>query len=594
MAAPTASLQIPSSELLVGYGKWSELTYQQVWDQEAEYCLWTINKFQELVKEGDELPLPYVAGDSKMKCLAHWITEVDQKLQGVEPQFECDSDMEVVEVEKPENQQTLAERCAKLRAAAAAAKFYGVASPEEHAGIYTSWDECKPHVVGVKGVRFKSFPSEEEAAEYVKNPPPPAVRPSETPEAKAAREAAKVAKEEAKAVKAAEAKAAREQAKAAKDEAKAAKMAQAKATKEEAKAAKEAAKEEAKAAKLTEAIGFHKGKVTSLDVKQVAGKKRKSTVAPKPADTNDAQELKRSRNSSTTKGDSEMKDAQAMDVQAVAVAAEQPSKKLQKPSKATLLKKVAAKVKAKAKAKAATAKAKGKAKAKAKVTSPATTTGIISDADVVKRAKELGMTLPSNKTKAVNPTKGKREKESKTSTDTQAAKGCTKSSKAAATASTIDAKSISQDVLKRASELGMTKGLHNLASRADIISKGLSSEQLLDALIAADGLVNKAKNTILSPGPVAEPISPTPLDRWSPPISPEKHEEDKQEKADEDALAKTLSNLSATLRLVATPQPRKEEVHANAGVQPNLTESQMQRIKENRERALARKTQAGN
>lgn len=288
-----------------------------------------------------------------------------------------------------------------------------------------------------------------------------------------------------------------------------------------------------------------------------------------------------------------MTDAKAKDVQAVAVAGEQPNKKSQKPSKAIMLKKVAAKVKAKAKAKAATAKAKAHAKAKAKEASPAIPTGNISDEDVMKRAAALGMTLPSANAKGGNPTKVKREKESNTSTDSQVA-NCTKSSKAAATASTLDAKSIDESVLKRAAELGMTKGLHNLASRADVISKGLSSEQLLDALITADGLVNKAKNAIVSPGPVTEPISPTPLDRWSPPISPEKHEEDKQEKADEDELAKTLNNLSATLRLVATPQPRKEEVHVKVGVQPNLTEGQMQRIKENRERALARKTQAGN
>merc|ERR1719272_2774888 len=98
--------------------------------------------------------------------------------------------------------------------------------------------------------------------------------------------------------------------------------------------------------------------------KPAAGKKRESTVAPTPADAAEAQEPKRRRNSSTAKGDSEMKDAQEKDVQAVAVAGEQPNKKLQKPSKAMLLKKAAAKVKAKAKAKAATAKAKAPAKAK--------------------------------------------------------------------------------------------------------------------------------------------------------------------------------------------------------------------------------------
>lgn len=30
-------------------------------------------------------------------------------------------------------------------------------------GIYLSWDECKSHVTGVKGAKYKSFPSEREA-----------------------------------------------------------------------------------------------------------------------------------------------------------------------------------------------------------------------------------------------------------------------------------------------------------------------------------------------------------------------------------------------------------------------------------------------
>merc|ERR1719247_2329447 len=125
----------------------------------------------------------------------------------VKPECECDSDMEMVEVVKPECE-TLDKRVAKQRAEkeASSVKFYGVAAPEDHKGVYATWVECKPHVVGIKGAKYKSFPTEEEALEYIKNPP---LRKSETEDAIKAREAAQKAKEEAKAAKVAEAQAAK-------------------------------------------------------------------------------------------------------------------------------------------------------------------------------------------------------------------------------------------------------------------------------------------------------------------------------------------------------------------------------------------------
>ncbi|CAE7231699.1 unnamed protein product [Symbiodinium sp. CCMP2456] len=48
-------------------------------------------------------------------------------------------------------------------------KFYGVAAPVKR--ICTSWEECKPHVHGVKGAMYRSFATREEAEAYVNNPP---------------------------------------------------------------------------------------------------------------------------------------------------------------------------------------------------------------------------------------------------------------------------------------------------------------------------------------------------------------------------------------------------------------------------------------
>lgn len=47
-----------------------------------------------------------------------------------------------------------------------AAKFYAVRKGKKP-GIYTSWDMCKQQTDGFSGAEFKSFPTREEAEEYI-------------------------------------------------------------------------------------------------------------------------------------------------------------------------------------------------------------------------------------------------------------------------------------------------------------------------------------------------------------------------------------------------------------------------------------------
>merc|ERR1719215_1284813 len=90
--------------------------------------------------------------------------------------MEYDDNMELV---PKAGSETLAQRAGKILAGNAE-KFYAVASPTP--AVYTSWAECKPHVVGVKGAVYKSFPTREEAEAYVKNPPARTVKASKKPQ----------------------------------------------------------------------------------------------------------------------------------------------------------------------------------------------------------------------------------------------------------------------------------------------------------------------------------------------------------------------------------------------------------------------------
>lgn len=629
MDAPTGTIVMPSTDL-VGYGKWGELTYQQLWDQEPGYCLWTVNKFQELVKDGEELGTQYVLGDSAMKRLAQWITEVDAKRAAVEPQFECDSDMELVEVPNPQGE-TLAKRVALLRAESQS-KFYGVAAPEDHAGIYTSWIECKPHVVGIKGVMYKSFASEEEALDYVQNPPP---KKTETPEAIAAREQAAKAKEEAKAAKVAEAKAARE----AKEAEKAARAAESKVAKEEAKAiaksAKEAgktaevkAKEEAKAAKAAEASQKREAVITEVPEPKRgrktaaadAGAEQKpdtkassGTAAPaakkREADTTEVPKPKRGRKPAVADAGTDQTPDIKASAQTAAPAAEKPvmfegsSRSLKSLKKAKFAQNVKAKAKAKSKAKAV-AKSKAAA-AKAKTASAAKATPEAAAGEASKADQKAKADKEEAKAAKVAEAKAAREaKEAEKAAKAAEAKTAKEEAKAAKAKAAEDAKAadstsssaIPEEVLKRAEELGMAAALRNLGARAEIAEKGFSSEALLQTLVKAEGLVNKAKTLLLSPDFSPEDASPVSTSKIGLVLSPEKTlQERAQDNEANEELAKMLQGLSATLRLVSTPlksMAAKDDAHVKTDGQSSLTEAQMQRMKENRERALARKAQA--
>jgi hypothetical protein len=495
-----------SNSDLVGFGKWSELTYQELWDKEPVYCQWIVNKLQELIKLGEEQDTKYEEGESKLKRLAQWIMQTDNSLSAIEPEYECDSDLELIEVEKQENRKTLAERVGDKQAQSV--KFYGVAFPEDHAGVYNSWAECKPHVVGVKGVMYKSFQTEEEAEAYVRDPPP---RKSESSEVKAKREEARKAKDEAKAKKAEEVEARKQEAKVKKEEAR-------------------KAKEEAKTAKKGQALAAEPVQAgTKVTQHGQATKKRKTIADSKQSE----QTRKRARQGDTSTISTSSEAHPASDAQM----GRKPAPKSE--GKAGIaIKKAATKFKATTKAKVAKAKAEKK------------------DASE-KSVKTL------------------KQQTSQTTKET----GRNGANSAAPTTLPYD-----DDVWKRSEALGMTVALRNLATRAEIVSKDLSVEKLLDALIKADGLVNKAKHLLTSPCSTVEPQSPvtdSQKDRTPLTTSPEKVY---QEKRVHDVRGNIVCNLATTLKSASNGgSPVKEEVR--------VTDAQMLCIKENRECALARRAQ---
>lgn len=63
-------------------------------------------------------------------------------------------------------------------------KFYVVWSGKTP-GIYLTWDECKQQVTGVKGARYKGYPSMEEAKRAYSQEPPAYTRKATTPKAPA-------------------------------------------------------------------------------------------------------------------------------------------------------------------------------------------------------------------------------------------------------------------------------------------------------------------------------------------------------------------------------------------------------------------------
>lgn len=77
-----------------------------------------------------------------------------------------------------------------------AKKFYAVKMGKGGiSGIYLTWDECKAQVEGVSGVRYKSFPTMEEAEAFLRGEEAPKTPKSEKSEKSAEKEAAPPYKE---------------------------------------------------------------------------------------------------------------------------------------------------------------------------------------------------------------------------------------------------------------------------------------------------------------------------------------------------------------------------------------------------------------
>merc|ERR1711972_41259 len=145
-----------------------------------------MGKYQELVKIGDELDTPFVEGDTKIKRLALWLMQREKQCEENGPAYEYNANDELIEIP---SSRSLRERVEEWRLKEKGSKFYAIAAPEKR--VCTSWDECKPFVVGVKGVVYKSFGTREEAEESIENP---VIKMD--PE----KEAARAAKKEAKAI----------------------------------------------------------------------------------------------------------------------------------------------------------------------------------------------------------------------------------------------------------------------------------------------------------------------------------------------------------------------------------------------------------
>mmetsp|Transcript_100556 Transcript_100556/g.178565 ORF Transcript_100556/g.178565 Transcript_100556/m.178565 type:complete len:508 (-) Transcript_100556:128-1651(-) len=175
---PRAVETEPAGTDAVGFGKNIDKTYDEVWKTEPGYCLWTMNKFLEMVRDGKEQDTQFQEGESRMKRLAQWIIAREKICEEHGPQYEQNDDMEMVEVP---GTRSLKERVL-TDGGDKPAKFYGIAAPEKR--VCTSWAECKPLVHGVKGVMYRSFATREEAEAFVANPPERKTKPKEPKEPK--------------------------------------------------------------------------------------------------------------------------------------------------------------------------------------------------------------------------------------------------------------------------------------------------------------------------------------------------------------------------------------------------------------------------
>merc|ERR1712232_311751 len=68
-----------------------------MWEDAPVYCIWTLQKFNELVKDGQETNDQYVEGESKLKRFAQWLKTKDEQSEAMASVYEYDENGEPIE-----------------------------------------------------------------------------------------------------------------------------------------------------------------------------------------------------------------------------------------------------------------------------------------------------------------------------------------------------------------------------------------------------------------------------------------------------------------------------------------------------------------
>lgn len=556
MQAPpeTAPLAAATGSDPVAFGKHAEMSYDEAWSKEPGYCVWTMNKLQELIKDETERDTPFAEGDSMIKRFAQWIAEKEKACETNGPAFEYDANMELVEVP---GTRTLKERVAAALADRPA-KFYGIAFPEKR--VCTNWEECKPLVHGVKGVIYRSFATKEEAEDFVENPPQ---RPEK--KKKATKSAGDQKEPLTKKTKAVPKKKTTSTDDARKDDSPGAVEGSAQGNAESDANEKSSAVEIAASTGKRKSTGKRVQKEQTETTGHVEGSAQKRR-APRPKSAVKEQTTEAVGSSASqladggrnTEGDADAKEKSTGDSTGSGK------------SKATTKAKAKAKVKAKAKAKAKTkAKAKGKPKATA-------------------ASEEKGASDSSSKPTAVREG---------VTTKTPAARRAASNAKKPAEPTKPDIEPLSEELLLQADALGMTSSLRILASRPEIVSQKFPGHRILGALKEADGLVNKAKSILLGTGPTTPDRSQMPEQSSATKVTPAKTEQvDQHHMQHMNELRALLGEASLPVSQDLGEQATKKSNLPDSAPEveerqqkPGLTEEQLARIRENREKAAAKK-----
>eukprot|EP00930_Biecheleria_cincta_P070539 TRINITY_DN58179_c0_g1_i1.p1 TRINITY_DN58179_c0_g1~~TRINITY_DN58179_c0_g1_i1.p1 ORF type:complete len:553 (-),score=161.51 TRINITY_DN58179_c0_g1_i1:117-1775(-) len=545
MQAPSETAPLPAATGSdpVGFGKHAELSYDEVWSKEPGYCMWTMKKFRELVEEELERDTPFAEGDSMMKRLALWIIEKEKVCEANGPAFEYDANMELVEVP---GTRSLKERVAAALADKPA-KYYGIAFPEKR--VCTNWEECKPLVHGVKGVVYRSFATREEAEDFVENPPQRPQKKQKQKPTKSADDHAQPADAPTKKPKAAPKK------------------------KKATTPTEDARRDDSPGAVDGSAEGDAEsdGKRIQAEQAETTGDAKKRRSAPRAKSA-----AKKQKTEAVASSGSQVADDAAPDAEGDSETKVQAKKEATGSAKSKAKSKAKAKAKVKAKDKS-TAKAKAKAQAKEK------------------EAKGKAKAKAASKEKEASDSTSKPAAPKGGATAKTPVQRAAPKAKKSAEPTKPDTAPLSEDLLQQAEALGMAAELRILANRPEIVSLKFPGNRILGALKEAEGLVNKAKSMLLGTGPTTPERSPMPEKSASDRVTPAKTEQ-----ADQHHM-QHMNELRALLGEGSLPvsqdlgeqATQKSNVSAAAPEErqqtPGLTEEQLARIKENREKAAAKK-----